>query len=104
MKVDELKVGDTVTVRSDLYLGQWVVAGGQGRIVRIGDNDGQSIYHVDIKGIQYSFVRDELMIKQCELQCPFCGEAGFDKPGLKSHLEHGDCEEYNATDSLQRVF
>jgi hypothetical protein len=57
----ELKVGDKVTVRSDLYLGKWIVAGGQGVIVRIGDNDGQPIYHVDIEGVQYSFVRSELV-------------------------------------------
>ena len=27
-----LKVGDKVTIKSDLYLGQWLVAGGEGVI------------------------------------------------------------------------
>ena len=27
--------------------------------------------------------------------CPFCKEKDFDLQGLKSHLEHGDCETYN---------
>lgn len=60
----KLKVGDKVTVRSDLYLGKWLVAGGHGVIVRIaeqvGFSFGQTIYHVDIEGVQYSFVRSEL--------------------------------------------
>ncbi len=54
------RVGERVTVRSDIYLGQWVGAGKQGVIVRIGDSEGQTIYHVDIEGIQYSFVGSEL--------------------------------------------
>jgi hypothetical protein len=29
------------------------------------------------------------------VECPFCGELDFDLIGLKSHLEHGDCEPYN---------
>ena len=53
-------VGEKVTVRSDIYLGQWVGAGKQGVIVQIGNSDGQTIYHVNIKGIQYSFVESEL--------------------------------------------
>lgn len=53
-------VGDKVTVRSDIYLGQWVGAGKQGEIVRIGNSEGQTIYHVNIEGVQYSFVESEL--------------------------------------------
>lgn len=55
-----LSVGDRVTVRSDIYLGQWLVAGGKGVIVRLGDNGGQTLYHVDIAGVQYTFTRGEL--------------------------------------------
>jgi len=36
--------------------------------------------------------------------CPFCGEDGYDKPGLKSHYDHGDCEAYNTTEIITRVF
>jgi len=46
-------------------------------------------------------------ISECEcsnLICPFCGEDDFDKIGLKSHLEHGDCEPYNNTEKLNRIF
>ena len=70
----EFKVGDEVIVRSDLYLGQWITAGGKGRIVRIGNNDDQLIYHVDIKGVQYSFVRSELLDAGKPVQCPECQE------------------------------
>ena len=55
-----LEVGDKVTVRSDIYLGHWVGAGKQGVIVRIGNSEGQAIYHVNIEGVQYSFVESEL--------------------------------------------
>lgn len=30
--------------------------------------------------------------------CPFCLTGDFDLIGLKSHLEHGDCDVYNRTD------
>jgi hypothetical protein len=36
--------------------------------------------------------------------CPFCKEADFDLVGLKSHLEHGDCETYNIISSMDRLF
>ena len=39
-----------------------------------------------------------------EVTCPFCGETGFDKTGLKSHLEHGDCDKYNNLEGLNRLF
>lgn len=55
-----LKVGDKVTVKSELYLGHWIKPFCEGVIVRIGDSAGQTIYHVDIDGKQYSFVRGEL--------------------------------------------
>lgn len=29
--------------------------------------------------------------------CPFCGEVGFDKTGLKLHLEMGWCDVYTDT-------
>lgn len=38
------------------------------------------------------------------LCCPFCKEPDFDLIGLKSHLEHGDCELYNNLESLRRMF
>ncbi len=37
------------------------------------------------------------------IACPFCGDAKFDKVGLKSHLEHGDCEVYNNLESIWRI-
>ncbi len=45
-----------------------------------------------------------LKLPKAEGCCPFCGETDFDKPGLKSHLEHGDCTEYNNTESIKRQF
>ena len=55
-----LRVGDTVTVKSDLYLGHWLNAGRTGVIVRINSDSEQTIYHVNIDNKQYSFVRSEL--------------------------------------------
>ena len=55
-----LKVGDTVAVRRDICLGHWVEPGSNGIVVRIGNNEGQPIYHVKIEGVQYSFVRSDL--------------------------------------------
>jgi hypothetical protein len=60
MKDKILSVGDTVTVKSELYLGHWIKPFCEGVIVRIGDSEGQTIYHVNIGGKQYSFVRGEL--------------------------------------------
>ena len=37
------------------------------------------------------------------VSCPFCKEGDFDLAGLKSHLEHGDCENYNKVPNLQRL-
>lgn len=31
-------------------------------------------------------------------KCPFCKEDDFDLEGLKVHLVHGDCEEYEKID------
>lgn len=45
----------------------------------------------------------ETVGKSKDLTCPFCGETGFDRIGLKSHLEHGDCEQYNDTAGLDRI-
>jgi len=39
-----------------------------------------------------------------DITCPFCGESGFDKAGLKNHLEHGDCDKYNNIEALNRMF
>jgi len=36
--------------------------------------------------------------------CPFCKESDFDLIGLKTHLEHGDCEIYNNTETRTRLF
>ena len=33
------------------------------------------------------------------MDCPFCNEVGFDKVGLKYHLEHY-CEQYQATPDI----
>ena len=38
------------------------------------------------------------------INCPFCGERGFDLVGLKSHLLNGDCEEFNKIETLTRLF
>lgn len=56
-----LRVGDIVTVKSDLYLGHWLNAGRTGAIVRIDSDSEQTIYHVNIDNKQYSFVRSELI-------------------------------------------
>ena len=34
--------------------------------------------------------------KDAPLSCPFCLEQGYDKKGLKMHLELGFCEVWNA--------
>jgi hypothetical protein len=36
--------------------------------------------------------------------CPFCGEGDFDKVGLKSHLNHGDCEVFEKLENIVRTF
>lgn len=36
--------------------------------------------------------------------CPFCGETDFDLIGLKTHLNNGDCDVYNNTEELKRLF
>jgi uncharacterized protein (DUF983 family) len=46
----------------------------------------------------------QVILDRLESSCPFCGEGDFDKPGLKSHFERGDCEEYNNTEVIVRVF
>ena len=46
----------------------------------------------------------QVILDRLENNCPFCGEGDFDKPGLKSHLEHGDCEEYNNAEVIKRIF
>lgn len=33
------------------------------------------------------------------IHCPFCGEDGFDKAGLKNHFERGWCKPYTAQDT-----
>lgn len=38
------------------------------------------------------------------LACPFCDEEGFDLAGLKGHIEHRDCEKYNALTAHERLF
>ena len=43
------------------------------------------------------------IIDNSDVTCPFCGETGFDKIGLKSHLEHGDCNLYNNIEGLNRL-
>jgi hypothetical protein len=38
------------------------------------------------------------------IQCPFCNEYDFDKIGLKSHLLNGDCEVFETTERVKRLF
>ncbi len=38
------------------------------------------------------------------VSCPFCFVSDFDRIGLKSHLLNGDCQQFNDTDNLQRLF
>ena len=54
------RVGDKVIITQELYLGSWLRAGGEGIVRWIGDNDGQTLYHVDAEGGQYTFVESEL--------------------------------------------
>lgn len=44
------------------------------------------------------------VVRSADTVCPFCGESGFDLIGLKSHISNGDCEQYNNTENIQRVF
>lgn len=37
-----------------------------------------------------------------EMECPFCGETGFDASGLKSHLLR-DCKDFEQTPNLRRL-
>jgi len=46
----------------------------------------------------------QVVLDMVESNCPFCGETDFDKHGLKSHLEHGDCAEYNNIEAIKRLF
>src|SRR4051794_9538148 len=39
-----------------------------------------------------------------DLRCPFCSEADFDDQGLKAHLEHGDCDAFEAIPRTNRLF
>jgi len=64
-----LSVGDTVTVKSDIYLGRWVDAGRTGVIVRVAYDFEQTIYHVNVGGVQYSFVKSELKCLLLSLSC-----------------------------------
>jgi len=38
------------------------------------------------------------------VQCPFCFEDDFDRMGLKSHLMNEDCQQFNETNSIIRIF
>lgn len=57
-----------------------------------------------------NFIRKSLMKQKHKqeplklLSCPFCNKSGFDKPGLKSHLKHIDCEEYHEVNETPRMF
>jgi len=39
-----------------------------------------------------------------DLTCPFCLAGGFDKIGLKGHLENADCQEYRDIEIPPRLF
>jgi len=45
---------------------------------------------------------EETTEKEPDISCPFCGEEGFDKIGLKYHLQHY-CEEYDKTEEMQKL-
>lgn len=36
--------------------------------------------------------------------CPWCSESDCDSVGLKSHLLHGDCQPFNKTEDIARVW
>jgi hypothetical protein len=38
------------------------------------------------------------------VSCPWCKEDDFDLQGLKFHLEHGHCEEYEKCDTPKSAF
>jgi hypothetical protein len=45
-----------------------------------------------------------LLVSGCTtIVCPFCKENDFDLGGLKTHLEHGDCQPYNTTETYRRA-
>jgi hypothetical protein len=46
----------------------------------------------------------QAILDQTANTCPFCNEGDFDKIGLKSHLTHGDCEVFEKTENIDRVF
>jgi hypothetical protein len=39
-----------------------------------------------------------------DIECPFCGDTGFDQVGLKSHLLNGDCPIFETTERVKRLF
>ena len=39
-----------------------------------------------------------------DIVCPFCGEADFDKSGLKGHFQNDGCEVYNSTEYKISLF
>lgn len=48
-------------------------------------------------------LKDEY-IEMEEVICPFCKQEDFDLVGLKSHLLHGDCEIFEKTENIERLF
>lgn len=40
----------------------------------------------------------QISVPSKEVTCPFCGEAGFDLFGLKSHIHYGWCEPFDKID------
>jgi hypothetical protein len=58
----------------------------------------QAQFNTDLKGNEQR-PQEEIIVK-----CPFCNEEGFDLEGLKSHLTNGDCEKFNITNNINRLF
>lgn len=48
-------------------------------------------------------INNQETTKEEDVTCPFCKEEGFDLGGLKTHLEHGDCDKYNEAEGYTRL-
>lgn len=68
------------------------------RCIRCGE------FHATDKGCNVRSGHIAPVVRSADTACPFCGESGFDLIGLKSHISNGDCEQYNNTESIQRLF
>ena len=70
------------------------------------DDQGHIHYYVtraDIEAARALQNRIEQAGDSEDLTCLFCNEQGFDLIGLKSHLQNGDCEEFESLERLRRL-